>query len=99
MSAVSGETDDLLGLAAEAVTKALNKIRPEIRAELEDAVVYRRWDGRPVAVVDAVVSMRQGSVKVRSSASSPHGVYSALGDALAECLLKGAQDLVRSGLM
>ncbi|MBS1715677.1 MAG: diguanylate cyclase [Armatimonadetes bacterium] len=99
MAAVTGDSDDLLGLAARAVSRALNKIRPEIQAELEDAVVYRRWDGRPVAIVDAVVSMRQGSVKVRSSASSPDGVYSALGDALTDCLLKGAQDLVRSGLM
>lgn len=96
-SLASGEAEagDALGAAANAVCSALARIRPETTVTMDDVVVYRRWDGLPVAVVQATVGQRQGSIQVEASGSSDQGVSSALGEALILAMLKASEELGR----
>lgn len=84
---------DPLGAASEAVCLALAKLRPETVVTMDDVVVYRRWDGQPVAIVLATVAQRHSSVQVQCSGHVGTGIYSSLGDALTLALITGTEQL------
>lgn len=84
---------DPLGAASSAVCQALAKLRPETLVTMDDVVVYRRWDGQPVATVLATVEQRHTSVQVQCSGHVGTGIYSSLGDALALALIMGTEQL------
>jgi len=89
------DRNDPLGAAGAAVCKALAKLRPETKIVMDDVVIYRRWDGQAVAVVLATVSQRHSSTQLKCSACSGAGIYSSIGDALAQALIKGSEELGR----
>ncbi|MBS1724034.1 MAG: diguanylate cyclase [Armatimonadetes bacterium] len=87
--------EDRIGAVAKAVCRALARLRPETSMALQDAIVYRRWDGHPVAVIEVSVSQRQRSRTVKTSAHSPEGPDAALATALVDALIKGSEALGR----
>lgn len=87
------DLNDALGAAAAAVCQALAKLRPELRVKMDDVVVYRRWDSKPVAFVTATIEQRQNRFSVQATGTSDHDVYTALGEALVTVLLRADESL------
>lgn len=88
---------DSLDACAEAVCTALNKLRPELRVKMDDVVVYRRWDGKPVALVTATVEQRQRRFTLQSSGTSTQGVFGSIGEALLTVLIRADESISRPG--
>lgn len=84
-----------LGLqaVANATAIAVAKIDPNLEIEVKDIVIFRRWDGHPVAAVLATVGQDEQRIEVRAQGSSDRGVFEAVVEAVVEAAFHAGENM------
>ncbi len=89
-----GPKNTAIDVVAASVSQAVAKLRPGTTLALEDALVYRRWDGHPVAAVQVSVACAGSRTSVQASVGSSRGLYAALAEAIVMAVEKGLGELM-----
>lgn len=82
-----------LQAVAEATTMALAKIDHRTVIEVKDIIVYRRWDGHPVALALVSFDGESGQQEIRVQGTSVQGVFEAVVEAIVGAVARGPEGM------